>query len=199
MKIFVVIILTLFCWMVASQTPSRPVWPNSFSGTVVQKRSDDPRPFFFRYFYDFTAAKDRLDGLREWQGEIYWAEIIFDHKAATEYNVFFQGSLVTCYTNKINSTVPRPDFSTLNYVGKAVIDFIPVYHWFVDDRERGVTFQVYDEQADTRHIKRLDLYDARRGFADSWTFHEFDVAPQDPLLFVLPPIIVDTCTPIGGK
>jgi len=169
------------------------VWPNSFSGTIVNHRTDRPRPEFFRYFYDFNAAKDRFDGFHEWHGERYFAEIIFDHKASTEFSIFYQGALVTCITHEINATMPRPDFSTLNYVGKALIDFVPVYHWFVEDRERGFTFQVYDEQASERHIKRLDVFDSRRNIADSWTFHEFDVAPQDPNLFVIPAAVKDIC------
>jgi len=193
MKILIFVILSLFFCLALTQTPSNPVWPNSFSATIVHTRSDDPRPNLFRYFYDFTAAKDRLDGFSEWEGERYFSEIIYDHADSVEYRIHFQFPLVLCFTHFINSTMPHPDFSKLTYIGKGLIDFLPVYHWFIEDRARGITFQVYDEQASTREIKRMDFFDTRARRSESWTFHEFDVSPQDPLLFVIQPEILSVC------
>ena len=90
--------------------------------------------------------KDRLDGIVRYADEFYFASLYFDHSKATEYHVFYQESTAVCYTSKINTTLPKPNFNNLNYIGKALLDYVPVYHWYEENRQRDLTFQVYDRQ-----------------------------------------------------
>lgn len=47
------------------------------------------------------------------------------------YDVFYQQDLAVCFTHAINTTLPKPDLTALNYIGKAVIGQEPVYHWYI--------------------------------------------------------------------
>lgn len=47
------------------------------------------------------------------------------------YDVFYQQDLAVCFTHAINTTMPKPDLTALNYIGKAVIGQEPVYHWYI--------------------------------------------------------------------
>jgi len=172
----------------------KPKFPAAFSSTIIVGRSDDPMPAFYRWFWDTKVQKDRIDGVVRFADELYFATRIFDHPKGTEYHVFYQESTAVCYTSKINTTLPKPDFSNLDFVGKALIDYIPVYHWYVEDRLRDLTFQVYDRQ-DNREVVRLDFDDGRRGRAESWTFVEIDVGSQGAEIFQVPTNILPQCTP----
>lgn len=48
------------------------------------------------------------------------------------YDVFYQQDLAVCFTHAINTTLPKPDLTALNYIGKAVIGQEPVYHWYIE-------------------------------------------------------------------
>jgi len=192
MKIAVVI--AFLCLLGLSiAIPLKPLWPKAFAASVAIQKSDDPMPGFFRWFWDEAQNKDRIDGLVTFQGERYFAEIIFDHPNGREYNIFYQGGLVVCLMNKINTTIPKPNFDNMEFIGKAIVGFEAANHWFVEDRAKGFTFQIYDSQA-TRRVLRFDIDDGRRHRAESWTFFEFDEGPQSKELFEIPSAIKSQCT-----
>jgi len=179
---------------VFSQTPNKPIWPSGWSATVEHRSNMEPRPGFFRWFWDDRQLKDRMDGLTRWREEEYFAERLFDHLDKTEYNIFYQPGLVNCFTRSINATMPHPDFSRFTYIGKAIINFLPAYHWYYDDSVRKETFQLYDRQ-DNREILRIDFDDHVTHRSERFVFFEYDVGPQDPTLFVVDPNILAQCNP----
>jgi len=202
MKFLFVLLACVFVCVIA-QNPSPPQWPNSFSATVLAHRDrgddrnrDRDETFFFRWFYDFTQMKDRIDGVVEWEGEHYFASIFFDYKAEIEYSIFYQEGLVACFQNAVNATMPRPTFANVTYRGKAMIAYETVYHWIDDDRDRRIFFQVYDSTSSRREIRRIDFHDERRRRTESWTFYEFDIGRQDPLLFNIPAAILSICNSV---
>jgi len=189
-----VLLLLFVCIAIAlAQTPARPKIPNGWSATVAVRRTHEVFPRFHRWFYDFTAQKDRLDGLVHWRGEYAFATIIFDHKGKMEYHVFYQEEAVVCYYKALNHTLPKPDFANFVYVGKALIDYVPCWHWMHHDLAKRLVFQVYDRQ-DNRAMARFDFTNERRDFSEYWTFMEYDAGSQDPTLFEVNPIIKPQCT-----
>jgi len=184
----------LFLFALA-QTPSKPVWPNYFSATIIVRDSRRPFPEFFRWFYDSSLNKDRMDGVVRWQDEEWFAENIFDHATKTEYNIYFQEGTVVCYYHALNRTLPKPNFANVNYLGKGLVDYVPAYHWFEDDRQREVSFQVYDAQTSRRNILRIDVDHRREHRSESFNFLEFDLIRQDPNMFKIPAEIMSICNP----
>lgn len=72
---------------------------------------------FSRWFYSQAQNIDRLDGLTEWEGELYFAERFFNHNTQKEYNVFYQRDTVSCFTRALQNPLPKPDFVNFTYVG----------------------------------------------------------------------------------
>lgn len=147
---------------------------------------------FFRWFYDANQNKDRFDGIIEFQGERYFAEHIFDHTAKKDYRIFYQQGLAVCIVSNLNRTLPKPNFQNAEYIGKALINYEPAYHFYHMDRTNGFNYQVYERISNQRVI-RIDLDDIRRHMAESFTFLEIDYAPQDKNLFVIPSPILSQC------
>jgi hypothetical protein len=201
MKAVVLAAVLCVCFVAALSAdvklPLKPLWPDAFSSTVAVRRTREFRPSFFRWFYDSQQMKDRIDGIVRFQDEFYFATLYFDHPKAMMYSVFYQESTAVCFTSKINTTLPKPNFNNLNYVGKALIDLTPSYHWFVEDRLRDLTFQVYDRQ-DNREVLRIDFDNGRRERAESWTFLELDIGSQGTEIFQVPANILAQCTPMPG-
>jgi len=181
----------LCCW---DKRKSKPVWPNSFSASVLVHHNRDPRPSFFRWFYDFSQQKDRGDGLVQFRDEEWWSTILYDHSSKIEYNVFQQPQVAVCFTNALNRSLPHPTFANVQYLGNGIINYVPVYHWFERDQARGITFQVWDTQDSRRNIVRLDFDDERNHRSGSWTFFEFDRTPNNPAIYVIPAEILAQCT-----
>jgi len=194
MKVVVLLVLSALVAIAFAQTPSKPVWPNSFSSSVLRRRSNDPRPSFTRWFYDFSQKKDRFDGLARWQDEEWLSEIIFDHSSQIEYDIFFQPGVVVCFTNALNHSIPHPTFAGVTYLGKAIINYVPVYHWFERDNARRISFQVWDTQDSRRNIVRIDFDDEARHRAESLTFLEFDRSPNNPDIYNIPADIKAQCS-----
>jgi len=192
MKAVVLALLACFVAVVLAQTPPKPDWPAGWSATVQVERSDEREPYFFRWFWDQSQQKDRIDGLHRWHDELYWGRRIFDHPAKEEISIFYQEGLVNCITRPINQTLPKPNFAQLEYRGTAVLFYTPVYHWYFRDIIRGHTYQVYDRQ-DNREIVRVDVQDERARRSEQYTFFEYDVGLQDPELFKIPSLIADIC------
>lgn len=59
-----------------------------------------------------------------WNNEMYFATTIFDHVADQQYDVFAQPDLVNCFSHPINGTVPRPNLSVFNYIGKGLVGYV---------------------------------------------------------------------------
>jgi len=177
---------------VLAQTPNKPIWPDGWSATVRVHNNRERHPGFFRWFWDKAQNKDRIDGIVEWKNEMYLAETIFDHAAGKEYRVYYQGGLVNCFDRPINSTLPKPDFSKFNYVGKAIVNYEPAYQWFFDDKLRGVAVALFDRQ-DNREILRIDVDDRTRRRSESFIFLEYQVGAQAPEIFQIEKIILDQC------
>eukprot|EP01120_Amphizonella_sp_Union-15-10_P009957 TRINITY_DN388_c0_g1_i8.p1 TRINITY_DN388_c0_g1~~TRINITY_DN388_c0_g1_i8.p1 ORF type:complete len:197 (-),score=22.61 TRINITY_DN388_c0_g1_i8:50-640(-) len=194
MQASIIIFLSLLVLAVVSQTPTQPIWPRYFSASVAQHHYNNREPpRFFRWFYDSAKNKDRFDGVVDFADERIWAQAIFDHTIQRETVVFFQQSTVSCYYRSINSTLPKPNLTNLQYIGVALIDDLPVYHWIENDRTRGVTFQYY-ETIRYREPKRIDVSSDREDRSETWLFYEFNVCSQDPELYDVPAFIRATCT-----
>eukprot|EP01121_Diplochlamys_sp_Union-15-3_P004436 TRINITY_DN1459_c0_g1_i2.p1 TRINITY_DN1459_c0_g1~~TRINITY_DN1459_c0_g1_i2.p1 ORF type:complete len:196 (-),score=33.68 TRINITY_DN1459_c0_g1_i2:119-706(-) len=189
------LVLAFIAVCVLSQTPPVPKWPSTFSASIFITHHDRREfPSFHRWYYDSVQNKDRFDGVEDRRGELFWAERIFDHQANKEWVLFFQRDLVVCHTRPINWTLPKPNFANFQYIGKALIDDHPVYHWIENDRQRERTYQ-YFNLVSNGNPKRIDIDDRRERRAETWVFHEFDSCPQDPFLYTVPKIIESTCTP----
>lgn len=59
-----------------------------------------------------------------WNNEMYFATQIFDHVANVQYDVFAQEDLVNCFSHSINGTIPRPNLSPFQYIGKAAVGYV---------------------------------------------------------------------------
>jgi len=194
MKVSLLLVIVVLAVSVFAADPAKPVWPKRFSSSVRVQGWEDGREHdsFFRWFYDANVNKDRIDGLGYFEDELYFAERIFDHKADKRYDVFFQDETVLCFVRPINNTLPKPSFANARFIGKAIIDYTPVFHWIEESPDRRFVFQYYDTQ-DTRKPMRMDVADNGRRRAMTWYFHEFDQCNQDPNLFILPQVIMDQC------
>eukprot|EP01120_Amphizonella_sp_Union-15-10_P005978 TRINITY_DN184_c0_g2_i3.p1 TRINITY_DN184_c0_g2~~TRINITY_DN184_c0_g2_i3.p1 ORF type:complete len:200 (-),score=27.82 TRINITY_DN184_c0_g2_i3:45-644(-) len=198
MKATFILLLGLYLLSVAiAQQPSRPVWPTAFSASVEHRRHEPferHEPRFHRFYYDSVKNKDKITGIEEWHAEYYWTERIFDHNIQREYTVYLQRGSSVCFYRSINTTLPKPNFANVNYIGQSLINYEPVYHWIETDRTRGITFQ-YFETVKYREPKRIEVSHDREGRSETWNFFEFDSCPQDPELFDLPAAVRNTCNP----
>jgi len=194
--LFLVALAALVVLEALAQTPPVPVWPRAFSSSVLIRRDRERRPEFFRWFYDFGLKLDRFDGVRRWQGEDWFAEMVLDHVSNTQYNIFYQLDTVVCFTHAINWTMDRPSFTGASFIGKGLVDYQPVYHWYEEDKTRGIHYQIWDAQSDVRELVRIDIDDTVRHRAESWTFMEFDARSQNPNMFNIPDDIAAQCSPV---
>eukprot|EP01120_Amphizonella_sp_Union-15-10_P001649 TRINITY_DN117_c0_g1_i4.p1 TRINITY_DN117_c0_g1~~TRINITY_DN117_c0_g1_i4.p1 ORF type:complete len:199 (-),score=33.25 TRINITY_DN117_c0_g1_i4:114-710(-) len=198
MQTVVLVILALFSIAVLAQAPTKPVWPTSFSASVEHRRSspfERHEPRFVRWFYDVTKNKDKISGVEEWHAEYYWSERIFDHTIQREWTIYYQRGSSACFYRSINTTLPKPNFSNVVYVGQSLVNYEPVYHWIETDRTRGITFQ-YFETVKYREPKRIEVSNDREGRSETWNFFEFDSCPQDPEIFDIPVVVRNTCNPV---
>eukprot|EP01089_Gocevia_fonbrunei_P015955 TRINITY_DN482_c0_g1_i2.p1 TRINITY_DN482_c0_g1~~TRINITY_DN482_c0_g1_i2.p1 ORF type:complete len:199 (-),score=33.22 TRINITY_DN482_c0_g1_i2:158-754(-) len=179
---------------VALAAPHPPTFPASFSATILSHRTHERHrePEFFRWFYDLVQNRDRIDGFVEFQGEHFFTTHIYDHNAHKEYAIYYQDNAVACELRVLNRTIPKPNFADLHYLGLALIDYQAVNHWLHEDREKHISYQIYDDVT-SRRIKRIDFDDKQRHEAFVWTFHELDVSRQDPELFKVPSTIAPYC------
>jgi len=172
------------------------MWPNAASASVFVhgwERRDDRH--FIRYFFDTTLGKERIDGPRMHNGEMYFTTTILNTATMREYFIIHQGSLVECYERASNASIPHPDFKRARYIGKAEIDNVIVDHWIERDHMGRDHLQIFD-RADNGYIVRTDWDDGRRGHAVTFQFHEWDVAAQDPNMFVVNPNILAICNSV---
>jgi len=191
----ILLLIAAIVTIALAQAPSPPTWPNTFSATVGISDSRFGTTFV-RWFYDATVNKDRWDGTAFYQGETYFATRIFDHNAEIETDVFYQLDFAICLTRQINGTsLPKPSFTNISFIGVALIDYEPVYHW-IETNQNG-TFQYFDTVA-ARETVRLDWFSVGRQDAISLIFYEFDETSQDTSLFDIPSIIQPQCTPVTG-
>merc|ERR1711974_190440 len=97
------LLLAALLVVLAFSQPSPPKWPTAFSSTIVITDNARPGPpQFSRWFYDASANVDRLDGLAFFKGELYFAELFFDHNTNTSYDVYYQEGSV--FASNIPST-----------------------------------------------------------------------------------------------
>jgi len=187
-------LLTILLALVYSQDPAKPKWPAAASTSVLvegwTERGEDRH--FFRWYYDETLGKERLDGPERFLDEWFWSTRIIDVKSQQEWFVAYQESLTACWTGKTNITLPHPNFSRVRYIGKAEIDHRVVDRWIERDATGRDVSQIYD-RADNQEIKRIDFANPGRARALSIHFHEFDAGTQDPSLWVLPAEILAIC------
>jgi len=179
--------------------PAKPVAAKQFSASVVLRRSEELQlvPHYIRMHYDSKAKLGKAGSLIQYKGELWWAEMIVDYTKGLEYNVFYQQDSVVCFTRKIDVSTNKShhhnmDFSKFKFIGKAIIDYKPAYHWTYDDYKTGITIQYYDTIGE-RQPARFDIYDRRSRSAEIWTFHEFSHGRPDAELFELPQLITDQC------
>jgi len=112
-----------------------------------------------------------------------------------EYFVVYQEDLVECYERATNDTIPHPKFDRARFVGKAEIEHNIVDHWVERSPEGRDHLQIFN-RVDNGYVVRTDFDDGRRGHAITFEFHEWNAAPQDPSLFVLPQVILSICTTV---
>jgi len=185
------LVIALFVAIAFAASPSPPVWPSEFSASVLISRDDRRRPEFTRWFASYPQQKDRFDGLTDWKGEEYLAEIIIDSKTHQQTDVYYDQESVVCFTHPDNRTFPKPDFSNFDYRGLALIDYNVVLHW--EERVRRDIFLEYFETQVGRNPVQFVVHDLRNRRVDTWRFFEFDASPQDPSIFTLPAAIQAVC------
>jgi len=161
---------------------------------VAVHRSHEREGHFFRWFWDRTLNKDRIDGIQQFKDEFYFAEIVFDHAGGKEYRVYYQPGAINCFEHPINGSLPKPTFAQFNYIGKAIVNYQPAYHWIYEDKLRGRIFALYDRQ-DNREILRIDIDDTVRRRSESWVFFEYQVGAQNKEIFEINPLILAQCNP----
>jgi len=185
----------LLAAVAVAATPAKPVWPAAFSSTLIVVKNNDPQPRFTRWFYDSTLKMDRFDTVITWNAETYWASIINNHVTEQQTTLLFQMDDAMCFLGAINGTLPKPDFSRLQFVGVAIVNYEVCNHWIVREPEHQRVFQIYDG-SDSGRIIRMDLDDDRRG--ESWLIYwsELDIDSQDPDLFAVPDELKGQCTTV---
>lgn len=136
--------------------------------------------FFFLYFLFFL-----------------FRERIFDHGAKTETNVYYDQQSVSCFVRALNTTLPKPDFSKYQYVGKALVAYVPALLW--SDREfRTDGFEVlYFESQVGRNPMKFEVHDLVRSSVMEFNYMEFDGGKEDRSLFTLPAAITSVCNKVN--
>lgn len=107
----------------------------------------------------------------------------------SRYNVFYQRDTVSCFSRPLNNPLPKPDFTNWTYVGESLIDYVPVYHWIY---RRGRDFFQFFDSVSSRVPVRFDAEIDRRP-AIQIIYAEFDSAPQNPAIYVIPQAILSVC------
>jgi hypothetical protein len=177
---------------------TKPVWPQAASASIFvegwsERREDN---HFFRWFWDEAAGKERIDGPQRFQGEFYWTTLIADTVAKKEALVVRQGSLTSCFVRPYNRSLPNPNFANARFVGKAEIGYRVVDHWVERSPQGNDIAQIYD-RSDNYEIVRIDV--DRNGRALTVNFHEIDVGPQSPTLWILPDAILAICNTVPAE
>eukprot|EP01102_Stenamoeba_stenopodia_P023307 TRINITY_DN9_c0_g1_i1.p1 TRINITY_DN9_c0_g1~~TRINITY_DN9_c0_g1_i1.p1 ORF type:complete len:214 (-),score=53.55 TRINITY_DN9_c0_g1_i1:109-693(-) len=192
MKSFALVLVLAFVAAVAAQS-SPPVWPSDFSATIILTTSQNPYPFFLRWFYSQTLNQERFDGVIEHEGQRYFAERLFDFNQDNETDVFFGngGQSVFCFTDSINYPLVKPDFSSFNFFGQSLVDE-EVANLYIY-APQGALMQYWTTQAG--EPKRFDYANSTSNFNVAYDFIEFDAGLQDPTLFTIPAAIRSVCRP----
>eukprot|EP01113_Clastostelium_recurvatum_P018998 TRINITY_DN223_c0_g1_i1.p1 TRINITY_DN223_c0_g1~~TRINITY_DN223_c0_g1_i1.p1 ORF type:complete len:230 (-),score=72.23 TRINITY_DN223_c0_g1_i1:91-741(-) len=193
MKAFALAILAVALPVALAQTPSKPVWPKAFSASVLEEFPGSP-PHFDRLFWDSNLKCERRDGSRSFgpnQRPVRFESIV-NFNERIDYEVFFERDQVQCHARPAYGNFTQPDFNQFTYVGRALIGQVVTNFWANQNKTRG-TFFSYWEDAVSREPVRMDLLD-KENRETRLTFMEFDAAPQDPALFILPDAIKATCT-----
>jgi len=187
-----IVFVALFAAVVYAQT--KPTWPSGFSATVEIRRNFQRRPDFFRWFYDSTKGTDRWDGIIDFKGERFIANIFFLHDIGRQYNVLYQGNEVLCFYHPINETIPKPNFDNYRFAGKALVEYYVADHWFFNDDSKGEFIQYYDRETDQKPL-RFDIEVRRNGtqFTNQILYHEFDATTPSALLFEIPAVVKSIC------
>jgi len=136
-----------------------------------------------------------LHVVREHRGEMFFTTTIHNTATKREYFIVHQGSLIECYERASNGSIPHPMFDRARYIGKAVIENNVVDHWIERSPEGRDHLQIFDHVS-TGHVVRFDFDDERRDHAVTFHFHEWNVAAQDPNLFVVPSAILAICNSV---
>merc|ERR1712137_1063584 len=191
LKMFLIVLFAVFA--AGQVTPHHPQWPSAFSSSVVIHETGKPYPQFSRWFYSAEQNIDRIDGLAEWEGELYFAEVFFNHNSGRQFDLFYQrDAAVTCFDRAINNPLPKPDFTNFTYAGEALIDYVPVYHWVF--RAGNDYFQFFDSVADRIPIR----FDAEFGERPALQiqYMEFDAGAQNADMFSIPAEILSVCNKV---
>eukprot|EP01111_Echinosteliopsis_oligospora_P014402 TRINITY_DN541_c0_g1_i1.p1 TRINITY_DN541_c0_g1~~TRINITY_DN541_c0_g1_i1.p1 ORF type:complete len:219 (+),score=41.37 TRINITY_DN541_c0_g1_i1:66-722(+) len=182
-----------------SATPDIPVWPDAFSATIISQNLSDPfgGTLFFRWFWDNTVQKGRIDGGFPWKDVFVIRTIIWDHPKGVQYSLYAVNDQITCYTEDIPTSQYVPDFSNFTYVGESVIDYQTVYEWADQSTRNPGEYYLYFETKKQEPF-RFETLD-ENGFQIESTFFEFDEGTQDPELFKIPDIIKRSCNAPPSK
>jgi hypothetical protein len=167
---------------------TKPAWPMAASTSLFVhgwERRDDHH--FFRWFYDRSLGKERVDAPMEWRGEMYLTTTILNTATMREYFIIHQGSLIECYERASNMSIPHPDFARARYIGKAEIGPNVVDHWTERNHEGRDHLQIFDRTTDG-YVVRMDFEDGRRPHATTFEFHEWDASSQE-----LPMLLQSSC------
>jgi len=188
----IAIILSILVAVAFAQT--KPVWYPAASASVLVEGWTERREdrHLFRWFYDETLGKERIDGAERFLEEWYWTNRIVDTKAKSEQYVVHQGSLILCFQQQTNQSLPHPNLSNILFAGKAEIDYVVVNLW-IERNALGREVARIFSRADNGKIVRIDHSSETRPRAISVHFHEFDAGAQDPSLFQLPSQIIAIC------
>jgi len=177
---------------VSAQAPNPPTWPTAFDSSILALDNMGGMRFF-RWFYDSGNNVERHDGLRMWNGEMFWIEDLKDYDTQVNTFMAFMFDEVSCFTRPTNGTLIEPDFTQFTWIGLSLVGFRTCNHWILEDSKDGFFFMLWDDST-TRELVRINIVNQNNGFDETWTFMEMNVGAQDQNLFVVPTIIESICT-----
>jgi len=178
--------------LAAKANPPTPTWPNAFASSVLMQDNQGDMPRFSRWFYDYTNQFERFDGMRQFNGEMYFHKVIVDWTKQIEYRIIFHDDSVTCFTNSTHGQMMHPQFANFQYIGPAMIFYDVCNWWAEENQQKGYLMQLWND-ATTQEFRRFDFNDYANQFEVTFTFMEMDVGAQDANLWVIDPIIQSIC------
>jgi len=197
MKLVVCLLLAFVAVALCAPTP--PVWPKAFSASVVVANvSGNFPPRFVRWFNDVGQNAARIDGLRYFGPNVppVWVQQYINGAQKLEYIVVFGQNDVNCFTVPLRGPIISPDFSSFRYEGQVLVgpSGRVLNRWGMYNGTSN-TFQQYLEDPWSREPARLSLFYQIGSQVEEevWEFFEFDAAPQDASLFVIPGPIKQIC------
>jgi len=155
--------------------PPNPKWPENYSCGII--KTNNSVVLTGRWFYDHPKRFDRYDFATPNGG---WDIEINDYKNGKRYLIHRNKDFsASCKVVNFNGQFPVPNFGPYKYVGVTSMNSWPVDQWEYDT---AVSKFVYYDQISSNDPVRLSRT-VNDKFDSSNDYFEFDIGPQNPLMF----------------